>query len=104
MKAGIDQDAVEMARVLAAAQITLIKDLMAREESFVHKKYDWRMPVHLIWGERDELIPNAVGRAVLMRNGLAEDRWIVIPRTGHVPNIERPREFVRVLNRLLAAD
>lgn len=94
----------EFAAPFRAAQITLIKDLMAHEESFVHKKYDWRMPVHLIWGERDELIPNAVGRAVLMRNGLAEDRWIVIPRTGHVPNIERPREFVRVLNRLLAAD
>ncbi len=91
----------EFAAPYRAAQITLIKDLMAHEASFVHKKYDWKMPVFLIWGERDELIPNATGRAVLKRNAIPEDRWIVIPRTGHVANIERPKEFVRELRRVL---
>lgn len=94
----------EFAEPYRAAQITLLKDLLAHEAELIHKRYDWKMPVHLIWGERDELIPNAVGRAVLARNGLAEDRWIVIPRTGHVANIERPKEFVRVLSGLLVAD
>jgi pimeloyl-ACP methyl ester carboxylesterase len=92
----------EFAAPYRSAQITLLKDLMAHEESLVRKRYDWKMPVYLIWGERDELIPNATGRAVLARNGIAEDHWIVIPRTGHVANIERPKEFVRVLNDLLS--
>ena len=91
----------EFAAPYRAAQITLIRDLMAHEAAFVHKKYEWKMPVYLIWGERDELIPNATGRAVLTRNSLPEDHWIVIPRTGHVANIERPREFVRELRRVL---
>ncbi len=91
----------EFAEPYRAAQITLLKDLMAHEERFIHKRYAWKMPVHLIWGERDELIPNAVGRAVLHRNGLPEESWVVIPRTGHVANIERPREFAQVLKRIL---
>ncbi|MBK9177869.1 MAG: alpha/beta hydrolase [Flavobacteriales bacterium] len=92
----------EFAAPYRAAQITLIKDLMAHEERFIAKRYEWRMPVYLIWGERDELIPNATGRAVLMRNKLPEDHWIVIPKTGHVANVERPQEFVRVVKDVLA--
>ncbi len=91
----------EFAEPYRAAQITLIKDLMAHEARFVHKRYDWKMPVYLIWGERDELIPNATGRAVLARNELPEDHWIVIPKTGHVANIEKPKEFDRVLREIL---
>lgn len=83
------------------AQITLIKDLMDNEALFIHHRYDWHMPVYLIWGERDELIPNATGRAVLWRNGIAEDHWTTIPRTGHVANIERPRAFDRALREVL---
>jgi len=92
----------EFAEPYRAAQITLLKDLLAHEEQFNHKRYDWKMPVYLIWGERDELIPNATGRAVMARNGIPEEHWIIIPRTGHVANIERPREFVRVLKQRLA--
>ena len=91
----------EFAEPYRASQITLIKDLMAHEDRFVHKRYDWKMPVYLIWGERDELIPNATGRAVLARNDLPEDHWIVIPKTGHVANIEKPRKFDRVLREIL---
>ena len=83
------------------AQITLIQDLMAHEELFVHKLYDWPMPVYFIWGERDELIPNNTGQAVMRRNAIPADHWITIPRTGHVANIERPRAFDRVLREVL---
>lgn len=92
----------EFAEPYRPAQITLIKDLMAHEETFAFRSYDWKMPVFLIWGERDELIPNATGLAVMRRNRIPEDHWTVIPRTGHVANVERPKEFVRVLKGVLA--
>ena len=91
----------EFAEPYRPAQITLIKDLMAHEDAFATKRYDWRMPVYLIWGERDELIPNATGRAVMRRNAIPEDHWVTIPKTGHVANVERPKEFVRVLRAIL---
>ncbi|HRH69761.1 MAG TPA: alpha/beta hydrolase [Flavobacteriales bacterium] len=84
------------------AQITLIKDLMAHEPLFATKRYDWKMPVYLIWGERDELIPNATGRAIMKRNNIPEEHWTTIPRTGHVANIERPKAFDRALRKILA--
>jgi pimeloyl-ACP methyl ester carboxylesterase len=86
-----------------AAQVTLIEDLMANEAYFATKTYDWKMPVYLIWGDRDELIPNTTGRAILTRNGLPVDHWTTIPRTGHVPNLERPKAFVDVLRDCLKA-
>jgi len=92
----------EFAEPYRAAQITLLKDLLAHEDQFNNKRYDWKMPVYLIWGERDELIPNATGRAVMARNGIPESHWITIPRTGHVANFERPKEFVRALTGILA--
>lgn len=83
------------------AQVTLIKDLMEHEPLFATKKYEWTMPVYLIWGERDELIPNATGRAILNRNDLPEDHWTTIPRTGHVANLERPKAFDKALRKIL---
>lgn len=91
----------EYAEPYRAAQITLLKDLLAHEDRLIAKRYDWRMPVFLLWGERDELIPNATGLAVLRRNHLPESHWVTIPRTGHVPNIERPKAFAKALCDLL---
>jgi pimeloyl-ACP methyl ester carboxylesterase len=83
------------------AQRTLIMDLMAHEANYLHKRFDWQMPVYLLWGERDELIPNSSGLAVMRRNGLPDSHWSTIPRTGHVPNLERPKVFVEELERIL---
>ena len=84
------------------AQVTLIKDLMENETIFATKEYAWSMPVYLIWGERDELIPNATGLAIMQRNGIPADHWVTIPRTGHVANLERPKAFDQALRKILA--
>jgi len=91
----------ENVRPFRPGQITLIKDLLLNEVLFAERSYTWPMPVHVIWGERDRLIPNSVGRAMMRRNNLPDDRWTTIPRTGHVPNLERPKAFDRVLREIL---
>ena len=92
----------ENVRPYRKAQITLIKDLMANEARFAWHRYAWPMPVYVIWGERDRLIPNSVGKAMMRRNELPEDHWSTIPHTGHVPNIERPKAFDKALRVVLA--
>ena len=84
------------------AQVTLLNDLMSHEERYVDKQFNWPMPVYFIWGERDELIPNSVCNKVMQRNHIPEDHLMIIPRTGHVANMERPKEFDRVLRAILA--
>jgi pimeloyl-ACP methyl ester carboxylesterase len=91
----------ENVRPFRAAQILLIQDLMQHEERFATRRFNRTVPVFVIWGERDELIPNTTGRAILHRNSIPETHWTVIPRTGHVANMERPRAFVRALEQVL---
>lgn len=93
----------ELVQPYRAAQITLIGDLLAHEDQFLHKRFEWPMPVYLLWGERDELIPNATGLAIMQRNALPDSHWHTIPRTGHVPNLERPKAFDRTLRTILDA-
>lgn len=92
----------EFAVPYRAAQITLLKDLMAHEGDLLNKRFTWPMPVHVIWGERDELLPNSTGLAIMERNDLPMSQWSTIPRTGHVANLERPKAFVKELKRVLA--
>lgn len=60
---------------------------------------DAQVPVGLLWGEHDRVIP---ARSVLsLREFIDGIPLELIPAAGHVPQIERPDEFVRALERLL---
>jgi pimeloyl-ACP methyl ester carboxylesterase len=52
-------------------------------------------PVLLMWGEDDELVPVNYGRAAAA--AIPGSRLIVLPGVGHIPSIEAPRDFVRIL-------
>jgi pimeloyl-ACP methyl ester carboxylesterase len=58
-----------------------------------------RMPVALIWGGRDRVISikTLAGIRELAPVAAVEE----LPEAGHVPQIERPREFAAVVERLL---
>ena len=84
------------------AQASLIADMVAHEAQLMTMRFNWPMPAYLIWGERDDLIPNSVGLAVLARNGLPTTHWFTVPSAGHVPNLEKPHAFEAVLRKVLA--
>ncbi len=60
-----------------------------------------RAPTLLVWGDEDRLIPFAHGRRLL--RAIAGARLEVVPASGHMPFIERPDEFLRVVRPFLAA-
>lgn len=51
-----------------------------------------RLPVGLLWGEHDRMVPLAVGQAAARALGMAE--LPVMAGVGHAPYVERPAEFV----------
>ncbi len=53
------------------------------------------VPVLLLWGEDDDLVPVQHGRAAAAAIPGAE--LVVLPGVGHIPSIDAPREFVRIL-------
>ena len=59
------------------------------------------MPLGLIWGAADRVVPYA-GLEALRR--LRPDAVVeTLPATGHIPQIEDPEAFVAALERVLAA-
>ncbi|HZQ10888.1 MAG TPA: alpha/beta hydrolase, partial [Anaerolineae bacterium] len=54
-----------------------------------------RVPTLLVWGERDRLAPLA--RAYELAAEIPEARLAVIKNAGHLPQLEDPVSFVRVV-------
>lgn len=59
-----------------------------------------RLPVLVVWGAQDQLIPVTSGERFARE--IAGSRLAVIPQCGHVPQLERPTEFVGLLREFLA--
>lgn len=57
------------------------------------------LPVLIIWGERDPIIPVGHGRAAHAQ--LPGSRLEVFPDAGHIPMLESPGHFAAVLQRFL---
>jgi pimeloyl-ACP methyl ester carboxylesterase len=80
-------------RVGAAVTAVLRADLRTQLEQ-VHA------PLGLIWGERDGIVPIAALRTI---RALRPDAVVeTIADAAHVPQLERPDEFVAALGRILA--
>jgi triacylglycerol lipase len=54
------------------------------------------VPTLLLWGEQDELIPVACGEDAASL--IPDAKLVVLPNVGHIPSIEAPDEFVRVVS------
>jgi pimeloyl-ACP methyl ester carboxylesterase len=54
-----------------------------------------RVPVRLIWGARDRLLP--AGTREFFHRGLPHADFVELPATGHLPHLESPRALARAL-------
>jgi pimeloyl-ACP methyl ester carboxylesterase len=59
------------------------------------------VPVDLLWGESDKVIPLSYAEKMLA--GLPRARLTRLPRCGHVPQQECPAAFAEALGRILAS-
>ncbi|MCS5734779.1 alpha/beta fold hydrolase [Herbiconiux daphne] len=59
------------------------------------------VPVHLVWGENDGVVP--VSYLSAWRHVFPEARVTVIPRAGHLPHVERPQEFLEATGLLTSS-
>jgi pimeloyl-ACP methyl ester carboxylesterase len=56
-------------------------------------------PLGLLWGSRDRVVPVSTLRS--LRALRPDARVAMVPQAGHVPQVERPYEFVATVRRLL---
>jgi len=59
------------------------------------------LPVTLLWGESDRLMPPAYAERIA--KGLPASRLVPVPRCGHVPQRECPDRFLPLLEQALGA-
>lgn len=59
------------------------------------------MPVSIVWGRADRLIP--IDHVDLLRERLGSTRIYWLAKCGHIPALEQPREFARVLDGIVRA-
>ena len=57
-------------------------------------------PTLLLWGEDDDLVPVRYGRAAAA--AIPGSQLVVLPGVGHIPSIDAPRDFVRLLTAFAA--
>ncbi|MGB5951360.1 MAG: SDR family NAD(P)-dependent oxidoreductase [Ornithinimicrobium sp.] len=60
-----------------------------------------RVPTLIVWGEKDEVLPADHSEAAQRALGHAQTH--VMTDTGHLPQVERPEEFARLLSDLIAS-
>lgn len=58
-----------------------------------------QLPTLIIWGANDELIPLSHGRWIHQQ--ISGSQLVVFPQCGHVPQIEKPREFVQAVTQFM---
>lgn len=86
-------------RVAAGPGSRLLAGL--RAEDFLDTKAgEIKVPVELIWGEEDGVLPLDYGRR--LASLLPNARLHPLPRCGHMPQVHCPRELSRLLLDLLA--
>lgn len=66
----------------------------------VHRLRRVKSPTLVVWGKQDGLVPLAHGEAY--RNAIKDAELTVLDHCGHSPQLERPAEFVAVVEEFLA--
>jgi len=64
--------------------------------------HEVQVPVELVWGESDRLMPLDYARR--LAEGLPRARLTTIPRCGHVPQVECPAALVATLRHVLGGE
>jgi 2-hydroxy-6-oxonona-2,4-dienedioate hydrolase len=85
-----------ISRLLAAGVEDMSKYLLEEKLS------SFQMPVDLIWGASDRLVP--LDYAKKLKSQLPRCTLTVMERCGHAPQLERPQKLTEVLLEILASD
>lgn len=85
-------------------KLRLVEQLIAiRADYEKHDYSDLTIPVHLIWGDRDQLIP--ADRAKKLKEHIGENTTLDIIRNGgHMPNLNKTNAFNRIFEKYLRVD
>ncbi len=90
----------DLVRRAAGSPLARILETPFMEHSLEGRLGEVRVPVSLVWGDSDRLMP--VSYAEQLARELPAARLTLVPRCGHVPQRECPERFLPLLEQALA--
>jgi len=81
--------------VVATAQQIVPEDI----EAVTARYQTIKVPVLIVWGEEDEVVPVEVGRN--FKRDIPDSELVILPKCGHIPQEEEPGETNRVITAFL---
>lgn len=80
--------------------LKLLLSTMYVEMSFLkEQEYKFKNETLLIWGEQDDVVPLSLAKQ--LNQHLVNSKLITIPKTKHMPNLEKPRLFNSIITEFL---
>jgi pimeloyl-ACP methyl ester carboxylesterase len=58
-----------------------------------------QLPTLMVWGQQDAIVPVNCGE--IYHRNIRSSRLVIMDRCGHVPQIERPQEFINIVSEFL---
>jgi pimeloyl-ACP methyl ester carboxylesterase len=74
-------------------KIQLLNYLEKNQEQFSSHKFNWPMPVYILWGENDKIISKESVNCLQKIYAIPDEHISVVPKTGHIMNMEKPDFF-----------
>jgi pimeloyl-ACP methyl ester carboxylesterase len=96
-----DEELDEVVKRIAAGPAPRLVAGLKAEDFLDTKAAEVKVPVDLVWGEEDGVLPLDYGRR--LASLLPNARLHPVPRCGHMPQVHCPRTLARLLLDLLAA-
>lgn len=85
------------------ALIMTAKNIVPNDIASIMQKYkNINVPVLIIWGERDEIIPLSIGQR--LEKDIPGARLRIISNCGHAPQEECPEETIHLIDNFLAGE
>ena len=81
--------------VVATAQQIMPDDI----DALIAQYKTIRVPVLIIWGEKDEVVPLSVGKN--FKRDIPGSELVILPKCGHMPPEEEPGETTRIVKAFL---
>jgi pimeloyl-ACP methyl ester carboxylesterase len=81
----------------------MYQSYLEENKVFAMKSYYFKMPVLLIWGEEDRLVPLHVGKE--LKNHIGQNaRLETVPNAAHLPNLENEKAVNKLLLSFLKSE
>jgi pimeloyl-ACP methyl ester carboxylesterase len=93
-----------MRRLRMSYTISRMQESRVNRIGFVNQEQAAKIeaPTLILWGKHDLLLP--VSDAELLNRVIPNSRLIVLPKSGHIPQIEQPDKFNNSLHEFLASE